>query len=396
MSDILNNFFENDKKKIKNKIVNFKGFLSCRFISPSFNIFKLSPITIKNLNDKNFLINSYKGMKSLNSERQNINSLSKKSYYINDSNRNISLSGSNKNYLNTEDTSANIYNSKKDISLRKKFLNKSKISHSVSHLNKFTKKSNSVNKKFELPKSINLSHYQKENNAHLNNKKENMIQNKVDNIMNDLFSNKMKNFKLNYTSFKNYPLNLSINPKKYIDANLKNEPYNKKLFLSLNEQIKCLGSKKLRAHLMEGVNDYTQNVKRYNNIDFDYFNYNNNKDLRRSEKKIRNIFNINKTKNNFYFGNTKYNDLTKMRQYNNPYELGLKKFRKEYITSYKEKRYNFPTNQSYLHKNEYLQLVDDKTFNKMIPIEERLKIVYQSIQKTTNNIGKNTSNLLLD
>ena len=116
---------------------------------------------------------------------------------------------------------------------------------------------------------------------------EKMIQNKVNNIIDHLLlENKKKtNENKKTTSYLFFPRKKAINPKEYIEVKLKKDPYEKESFNSFNEQVKALGGKALRNYLIDGIDDYSRNIKKYNKISFDFFslynydNKNNNKEI---------------------------------------------------------------------------------------------------------------------
>ena len=221
-----------------------------------------------------------------------------------------------------------------------------------------------------------------------------MIENKVNNIVDHLLlENKKESKKENYSMI-NFPLNKSINSRKYIEIKLKKEPYDKDKFYSFNEQVKSLGNKKLRNYLIDGIDDYSQNIKKYNKINFEFFALNNH-DNKKSNQEIKNIIIGNKNKN-FVFGNkskTKKNKSIKKSQ--SQYDLGFQKFKLDYMKTYRDKKFNFSKYKKFYNRNEYLKLFDNKSFYKMISVEDKINSVTNSLRKTGKIIGKNTYKIIL-
>ena len=220
-----------------------------------------------------------------------------------------------------------------------------------------------------------------------------MTQNKINNIVEHLLlENKNKNneTKISYLSF---PKKKTINPKEYIEINLKKYPYEKESFNSYNEPVKALGSKTLRNYLIEGINDYSRNIKQYNKINFDFFSLN-NYDNKNSNKEIENIIIGNRNKHNLLFGNIIKNKKNKFKKYESQYDLGFKKFKMDYMNFYRDKKFNFSKNKKYNNRNEYFKMFDHKSFNKMLSIEEKIGNLFSSLRKTGKKIGKNTYKII--
>ena len=113
-------------------------------------------------------------------------------------------------------------------------------------------------------------------------KDKNNIKLKAEKIINELLSLKNKNEIRSYYIKKDYEdsianaenneknikynINNSINPISYIKFNLDNEPKNKKLFKSFDKQTMIIGSQKYRDDLINGVNEYRNNILKYKEL----------------------------------------------------------------------------------------------------------------------------------
>ena len=262
--------------------------------------------------------------------------------------------------------------------------NKSKINNSLiisgNHNNiikELKVKNNEIIKKSYSSKSlISL------NKANINEK---MIENKVNNIINNLLSQNENNI------HNNNSINLSFNIKKpliaekFVNTNLKQVPTNKEQYLSFNEQIKNLENKKLRNYINGGINNKLFNLKKYKKIYFDYFSKN-NFDNSINKQEIRNIIIGHKINSKFYNKNN-----FKMKKCASNYDLGFKKFKKEFINEYNEKKFNYSSKRKYFNKNEYLKFFDNESFNKIASIDVKFKNIFSSLKNNKTIRGKNIS-----
>ena len=212
-----------------------------------------------------------------------------------------------------------------------------------------------------------------------------MIENKVNNIINNLLSQNENNI------HNNNSINLSFNIKKpliaekFVNTNLKQIPTNKEQYLSFNEQIKNLENKKLRNYINGGINNKLFNLKKYKKIYFDYFSKN-NFDNSINKQEIRNIIIGHKINSKFYNKNN-----FKMKKCASNYDLGFKKFKKEFINEYNEKKFNYSSKRKYFNKNEYLKFFDNESFNKIASIDVKFKNIFSSLKNNKTIRGKNIS-----
>lgn len=378
MSDILKDFFENFINIKNNKISKkLNGFISCKNIYPEIGMYKLS------LKQLNRFKNNYDKDNSINSERkEKINNLKYKNDIIN---KLVSLS--NINILNKNNKNDFDDNNNNIVHLKKDYINKSNVNRSSNRI---------INTSNNGIKQLNLIHsHSTKNLISLNNINKQIIQNKVNNIVDNLLLEKKKYNYVKSSPQTSFYINKSINPKKYIDFNLKIEPNNIKNYTSFNKQIKAIGSKKLRSYLIEGINNYSLNLKKYNKLNFDYFSIYNydNKINKMNTKEIKNIIIGNKNKKNIHFGKNNRNK-NKMKKSYSLYDFEINKFKLDYINAYNDKKFNFSKNKKYSIRNKYFYLFNNKSFYKILSIDQKFKNIFSSLQKTSKIIGKNTSNII--
>ena len=204
-----------------------------------------------------------------------------------------------------------------------------------------------------------------------------LIKSRVNSIVKDLLSKKGLRFKAIENNSRNiFPLNKSLNPTKYIEYNLQNEPNNPKLFKSYKKQMKYLMDENTRKFLIEGINDYHENLKKYKIIYFDMFSkINDGKNLtrRKINDKIFRQKNINKT--------FKYSDIL--------YENGKEKFKNNYLKAY-EKNMIEKENNKINKNNAYFKYLDNNEFMKIMSLDDRMKMAYSSTKKFDKTMSKDT------
>ena len=141
------------------------------------------------------------------------------------------------------------------------------------------------------------------------------------------------------------------NPLKYIEMDMRKDPDDKKLYKTYKVQLKYFMNNKNRKLLIDGVNDYHENIKLYKDINYNSFYQENNK-----KNDIKNN-NNNKTININNSDNIRYSH----KIYN-----GFKKFQNNYLKAYNEKRfnYNISNNKSerYINNNSYFKYLNESDF----------------------------------
>ena len=379
MYDVLNDFYEENSKYSEDKILkNCKDFLSYRAISPDFKILGISPKYKKypnsRKNDIRFINKTHSKLKpvslsSLNLLKSDIN----KCYYKNRRNNDFFLKN----------------NFKSNSVLVTKYSIKPKLENElIRELN--NKSENNILKNFEKIQNPILSRIQS-SKIIINNKDQDInskiIKNKVNKIIKNLLTNKSPKLISNSTTKNLYPLNLSIDPMKYIELNMINEPNNKNIFKSYDKQVKYFIDKKVRNYLIEGVNDYKENIQKYNKIYFDHFSINNNFERKINQNKIKKIllrekyYDINKSKNKNKSHNISYNS----------FKLNYEKFKNDYIKEYRERKGNIINNDDnnkgmINNDKKYFRFFNNNNFYKMMSIDGKLKEYYISAKNVTKNM----------
>ena len=363
-------FIYNDSSKNRIKFYEvpiqkkYKNFLSYKFFPHSPNN---SSFSRQNKN-KAFLVNDkYKFLhkSSNNIKLKNIN-LSKILNKDKPSNNNSKRNKRNKDFV----TGYKTYN-QKVIKKRNKDNDYNKQINTGSNMVKtfenHLQKQNIKLRKIQSAKQI-------ENSKNFDQK---LIKSRVNSIVKDLLSKKGLRFKAIENNSRNiFPLNKSLNPTKYIEYNLQNEPNNPKLFKSYKKQMKYLMDENTRKFLIEGINDYHENLKKYKIIYFDMFSkINDGKNLtrRKINDKIFRQKNINKT--------FKYSDIL--------YENGKEKFKNNYLKAY-EKNMIEKENNKINKNNAYFKYLDNNEFMKIMSLDDRMKMAYSSTKKFDKTMSKDT------
>ena len=112
-----------------------------------------------------------------------------------------------------------------------------------------------------------------------------------------------------------------------------------------------------------------------------------------NNKEIKNIIIGNKNKKNIHFGNNNRNK-NKIKKSYSLYDFEINKFKLDYINAYNDKKFNFSKNKKYSIRNKYFYLFNNKSFNKILSIDQKIKNIFSSLQKTSKIIGKNTFNII--
>ena len=363
-------FIYNDSSKNRIKFYEvpiqkkYKNFLSYKFFQHSPNN---SSFSRQNKN-KAFLVNDkYKFLhkSSNNIKLKNIN-LSKILNKDKPSNNNSKRNKRNKDFV----TGYKTYN-QKVIKKRNKDNDYNKQINTGSNMVKtfenHLQKQNIKLRKIQSAKQI-------ENSKNFDQK---LIKSRVNSIVKELLSKKGLRFKAIENNSRNiFPLNKSLNPTKYIEYNLQNEPNNPKLFKSYKKQMKYLMDENTRKFLIEGINDYHENLKKYKIIYFDMFSkINDGKNLtrRKINDKIFKQKDINKT--------FKRSDIL--------YENGKEKFKNNYLKAYEKNMIEKENNK--INKNDaYFKYLDNNEFMKIMSLDDRMKMAYSSTKKFDKTMSKDT------
>ena len=363
-------FIYNDSSKNRIKFYEapiqkkYKNFLSYKFFPHSPNN---SSFSRQNKNKAFLLNNKYKFLhkSSNNIKLKNIN-LSKILNKDKPSNNNSKRNKRNKDFV----TGYKTYN-QKVIKKRNKDNDYNKQINTGSNMVKtfenHLQKQNIKLRKIQSAKQI-------ENSKNFDQK---LIKSRVNSIVKDLLSKKGLRFKAIENNSRNiFPLNKSLNPTKYIEYNLQNEPNNPKLFKSYKKQMKYLMDENTRKFLIEGINDYHENLKKYKIIYFDMFSkINDGKNLtrRKINEKIFKQKDINKT--------FKRSDIL--------YENGKEKFKNNYLKAY-EKNMIEKENNKINKNNAYFKYLDNNEFMKIMSLDDRMKMAYSSTKKFDKTMSKDT------
>lgn len=361
MSNILNNFYKNCNNSLEDIILkNCKNFLSYKSVSPSPRMKKVSQFN----KNASFLFERIGKFKFSNKVLLKKLNLSK-------------IIGRNRKYKNLIEskTFSNDVNKNKNNKFKPKYgtcdqknINNENKNEKFDKIFNNFEQSNNKNKSLRKTQSAR----QIEDNKNID---QLFVKNKVNSIIKELLSKDNKKYKIKEDYSRNiFPLSKAINPKKYIKYNMQISPNNKELFKSYNKQIKFLMDEKIRSFLIEGINDYHENLKNYHDIYFDYFAINNYKRMKFNHNRIKNTILNGKTdsRSNIF----KYKNLL--------YDSKKEKFKNNYIKAYNEKNFN-------KSNNLYFKYTNNNDIKKMISFEDRLKLAQNSSSENlAKYISKNT------
>lgn len=210
--------------------------------------------------------------------------------------------------------------------------------------------------------------------------------NKINNIINDLLT---KDIGFTYQnkemhSRNSFPLNKTINPKKYLEYNLKNDPNNPQLYKSFQIQMKYMFVGNNRKHLLEGINDYHQNLKKFREINPKEVMEKNDNERKLFQRKLRRAF-INLKPIDFKNKSSidKYNSL----KYNNEKD----KFKKNYLKIYMSKNLDKELSRnSYIKKNKYFNNMNSDDYKKMMSFDDKINLAHSNSQKLLKFMKKDS------
>lgn len=371
MSGILKDFFQNYHNSLEDIILkNCKNFLAYKSISPSYRIRKQSPID----KYKSFLFNGISCKLLLkNNDRLKLVKLSR----ING--RNMYNRENKKIFSNDNCINQNQKNIIKN-NFELKFKTFDKPLGKVKLENEKNEKIVNIIKNFDNSTKSKIKDMRKTQSAKLiesdKNYDQKLIKNKVNFIIKDLLSKDIKNYQINENISRNiFPLSKVIHPMRYIEYNMKNYPNKKNLFKSYHMQMKYFMDEEIRSFLIEGINDYHENLKKYKDITFDYFSRNNNSKRKYIQKQIKSIIlngKSDKLKN------------TTLKPKILVCDPKFEKFKKNYLNAYNEKGFN-------KDKNLYFKYINNNEFKNMMSFEDKLKMAFNSSTKNlTKYINRNT------
>ena len=387
MSNILNKYYTIHKKiKVDPFVLNCKRFLNHK---PNFKTL-LRVSSTKN-NKYDFLKEKYQS-KATNTPKVDLANLSNvldKIYYkkffskINGmkniaSIKNIDISQLVENQKNNDKDKDNkkpiiISRNKKDIKEKIKDIKEKNVFKTFEY---FQKKNHIKLRRVQSAKNV-------KNNTSIEQK---IVKSKVNSLVKDLLSKDI-NFKYSNKeihSRNSFPLNKEMNPKKYIEYNLKNDPNNPKLFKSFQLQMKYLFVGNNRKHLIEGVNDYDQNIKKYKEINPKEMFDKKVNEKKLFQKKLKKVFlNIKPME----FKNLSSKDKNNTFKYS--YEKD--KFNKNYINVYMGKSVDKELSRNkYIKRNKYFNFMDSDKFKKMMSLDDKIKLAQSNSKKLLKFVKKDS------
>ena len=255
--------------------------------------------------------------------------------------------------------------------------------------NKNDKKEKNIFKTFDILHKLKLNNISRriQSAKHIDNN--NSIEQKlkkvrIKNIVKELLSidkSSKENFEESH-SRNLFPLSKTLNPKKYIEYNLRNHHDNPNLFKSYKKQMKSMFVGNIRNYLIEGVNDYHQNLKQYQEVfPASIVQKNDNKKMLFQKKLRKTLLNIKPIE--FKNKSAKYKDII----YNNEKE----KFRSNYIKVYKSKNLDKELSRNeYINKNKYFEFMNSDEFKKLMSLDDKVNMAYSDSRQLIKFMKKDS------
>ena len=384
MSNLLNEYRQFNQKIFDEYVKErSKKFLKCKSLS-CFQT--LLGVTSKNKNKleifkKNFKNQFINGARTSKSKLFNYPNMKDKTYYNNFFSKNNygkNLEVLNKVKLKTKELIRN----------KNKKNSKAKI---IDSNNKKEKKEKNIYKTFDILHKSNINNIRRriqsakyiDNNNNIDQK---LKRARIKNIVKELLSidkSSKENFEESH-SRNLFPLSKALNPKKYIEYNLRNHHDNPNLFKSYKKQMKSMFVGNIRNYLIEGVNDYHQNLKQYQEVfPASVVQKNDNKKILFQKKLRKTLLNIKPIEFKNKSAKLKYKDII----YNNEKE----KFRSNYIKVYKAKNLDKELSRNeYINKNKYFEFMNSDEFKKLMSLDDKVNMAYSDSRQLIKFMKKDS------
>ena len=140
----------------------------------------------------------------------------------------------------------------------------------------------------------------------------------------------------------------------------------------------------IRNYLIEGVNDYHQNLKKYQEVfPASVVQKNDNKKILFQKKLRKTLLNIKPIEFKNKSAKLKYKDII----YNNEKE----KFRSNYIKVYKAKNLDKELSRNeYINKNKYFEFMNSDEFKKLMSLDDKVNMAYSDSRQLIKFMKKDS------
>ena len=235
---------------------------------------------------------------------------------------------------------------------------------------------------FNIPKPENI---QKE-------EEEKKIKLYIDDLMENKINNKKRYKKKSFKCLFNSPKQSPINPMKYIEFNLSENPHKPNIFKSYKLQVKLIGNEKYRNLLLDDINYYNNNHSKFKSIKASKIisdgDDENKKDINKNIKEMLIDKIKSKNKSLFLFKKSNHNSKKKKKLFRNFYSFSFDsnyKLSENKRIDYFNSRFNLVSKNDIDKINKYIE-----TNKKKLSFDDKIKLLLLRAKKTSNFIKKRT------
>ena len=213
----------------------------------------------------------------------------------------------------------------------------------------------------------------------------------IDDLMENKFNNKKIYEKKSFKCLFNSPKQSAINPLKYIEFNLSENPHKPSVFKSYKLQVKLMGNEKYRNLLLDDINYYNNNYLKFKNIKTNKLYDDKNENKEEINKNIKEMLKDkikSKNKSLFLFKKSIHNSKKKKKLFRNFYSFS---FDSNYKLSENKRIDNFNSRFNLVSKNDIDKINKYiETNRKKLSFDEKINLLLLRAKKTSNFIKKRT------
>jgi hypothetical protein len=213
----------------------------------------------------------------------------------------------------------------------------------------------------------------------------------IDDLMENKFNNKKIYKKKSFKCLFNTPKQSAINPLKYIEFNLSENPHKPSVFKSYKLQVKLMGNEKYRNLLLDDINYYNNNYSKFKNIKTNKLYDDKNENKEEINKNIKEMLKDkikSKNKSLFLFKKSIHNSKKKKKLFRNFYSFS---FDSNYKLSENKRIDNFNSRFNLVSKNDIDKINKYiETNRKKLSFDEKINLLLLRAKKTSNFIKKRT------
>lgn len=213
----------------------------------------------------------------------------------------------------------------------------------------------------------------------------------IDDLMENRINNKKIYKKKSFKCLFNSPKQSAINPVKYIEFNLSENPHKPSIFKSYKLQVKLMGNEKYRNLLLDDINYYNNNYSKFKNIKTNKLYDDKNKNKEEINKNIKEMLKDkikSKNKSLFLFKKSNHNSKKKKKLFRNFYSFS---FDSNYKLSENKRSVNYNSGFNLVSKNDINKINKYiETNRKKLSFDEKINLLLLRVKKTSNFIKKRT------